>query len=338
MIRGVHMSVLYYLTGFTLVLLAIVDLIWTTLWVDGGTGPLSKRLAKGTWRISKKLSRGNKHVFSVVGPLILILTIASWAVLMWVGITLFFAGDPQSIVQTTFEGPITWYERFYFTGFTLFTLGVGDYSPQPGFWQIVTAFNSGMGILLLTLGASYVISVVGAVVQKRAFARTVTGLGLDSAEIVKLAWNDKDLFQLDLILMNLSSKITELCQQHQAYPLLHFYHCKNEEESSAVAVAILDEMLSIIEWGVTDEGVYNAVLIQEARASVDSFLGTLASAFIEEADTNPKKPILNELITLGIPTVTQATFEDCLDEDAPRRRKLLGAVQADYHSWPSGDK
>lgn len=332
------MSILYYLTGFSLVLLATVDLIWTTLWVDGGAGPLSKRLAKMTWSVFKKISRGNKHVFSVVGPLILTLTIASWAILMWVGLSVFFAGDPQSIVQTTFDGPITWYERFYFTGFTLFTLGVGDYSPQPGFWQIVTAFNSGMGIMLLTLGASYVISVIGAVVKKRAFARTVTGLGLESTEIIKLAWNDKDLFQLDLILMNVASKITDLCQQHQAYPLLHYYHCKKEEESSAVAVAILDDMLSIIEWGVTDKGVYNEVLIQEARASIDSFLDTLASAFIEEADTTPKNPILNELIALGIPTVTQATFEDYLDKAASRRRKLLGAVQADDHSWPSEDK
>lgn len=330
------MSVLFYISGFMLVLLATIDLIWTTLWVDGGAGPLSKRLARGIWRLMKKISGGNKHIFSAVGPLILILTIASWAILMWIGLTLFFAGDPQSIVQTTFEGPITWYERFYFTGFTLFTLGVGDYSPKPGFWQIVTAFNSGMGILLLTLGASYVISVVGAVVEKRDFARTVTGLGLHSTEIVKLAWNDKDLYQLDLILMNVSSKITKLCQQHQAYPLLHFYHSKNEEESSAVAVAILDETLSIIEWGVTDKKVYNAVLIQEARASIDSFLGTLASAFIEEADTNPKKPILNELIALGMPTVSQASFEESLKEAASRRRKLLGAVEADDHSWPSG--
>lgn len=332
------MSVLYYLAGGALVLLATVDLIWTTLWVDGGAGPLSKRLARITWRLTKSLSRGNKHIFSLVGPLILVLTIASWAVLLWVGLTLFFAGNPESIVQTTFEGPITWYERFYFTGFTLFTLGVGDYSPQPGFWQIVTAFNSGLGIMLLTLGASYVISVVGAVVNKRAFARTVTGLGLTSSDLVKLAWDGNNLYQLDLILMDLSSKITELCQQHQAYPLLHFYHSKKMAESSAVAVAILDETLSVIEWGIADDTLYNAVLVQEARSSVESFLGTLTSAFIEEADSEPERPDLKKLEAIDIPLVSQKAFKDTLDQAVHRRRKLLGAVQADYHDWPSSDE
>lgn len=332
------MAVLYYLAGGAIVLLATVDLIWTTLWVDGGTGPLSKPLARGTWWLTKSLSRGNKHIFSLVGPLILVLTITSWAVLLWVGLTLFFAGNPESIVQTTFEGPITWYERFYFTGFTLFTLGVGDYSPQPGFWQIVTAFNSGLGIMLLTLGASYVISVVGAVVNKRAFARTVTGLGLTSSDLVKLAWDGNDLYQLDLILMDLSSKITELCQQHQAYPLLHFYHSKKMTESSALAVAILDETLSVIEWGVGDATLYNTVLVKDARSSIESYLGTLTAAFIEEANTEPERPDLNDIKAKGIPFVSQDVFKDRLDQAAPRRRKLLGAVQADCHSWPCGDQ
>lgn len=331
------MSVLYYVSGAAFILLAVTDLIWTTLWVDGGAGPVSRRLAKGTWRLVKWASKGNTHFFSVVGPLILVMTIATWAALMWVGLTLFFTGDPQSIIQTTFTGPIQWYERFYFTGFTLFTLGVGDYSPQPGFWQVVTAFSSGMGIMLLTLGASYIISVVGAVVNKRAFARTVTGLGLTSSDIVKLAWDGEDLHQLDLILMNLSSKITELCQQHQAYPLLYFYHSQKMVESSVVAVALLDETLSVIEWGVADVTLYNTVLVKGARSSIGSYLETLTSAFIEEAHTEPIEPDIHAVKSTGIPFVSEEVFKGRLAQAAPRRRKLLGAVQADCHSWPSND-
>ena len=47
------MSYLYYTLGLGLTLFTIIDLIWTTLWVDGGAGPLSDRLTAFTWKSFK---------------------------------------------------------------------------------------------------------------------------------------------------------------------------------------------------------------------------------------------------------------------------------------------
>ena len=38
-------SILLYVSGVALILFTITDMIWTTLWVDGGAGPMSKRIA-----------------------------------------------------------------------------------------------------------------------------------------------------------------------------------------------------------------------------------------------------------------------------------------------------
>lgn len=333
--RGDEMtSILLYVSGVALILFTITDLIWTTLWVDRGAGPMSKRIARSTWKITRRISKNEKGLFNIIGPLILVLTLLSWVLLLWIGLTLFFSGDPESIVQTTFEGPVMWYERLYFTGFTLFTLGVGDYSPQPGFWQVITALNSGIGILFLTLGASYVISVVSAVVKKRALAQTVTGLGMDSSEVMRKSWSGEGFYQLDLFLMNASSQITELTQQHQAYPLLHYYHSQKPQESSAVGIAILDDVLTVVHHGLADKGTVNMMLICEARSSIETYLETMTSAFIEEAENEPPYPDWTDLKELKLPLVEEEEFSERIQKVSHRRRKLLGAVKADNHEWP----
>ncbi|EXJ23141.1 hypothetical protein ADIAL_1426 [Alkalibacterium sp. AK22] len=332
------MHILFYILGLSVTLLGVVDLIWTTLWVDGGAGPVSKRTARWTWTAVKRISGDKDGLFNIVGPLILIFTILSWVLLIWLGSALFFAGDPDSIIQTTFEGPVRWYERLYFTGFTLFTLGVGDYSPRPGFWQIVTAVNSGMGILLLTLGASYVISVIGAVVNKRALARTISGLGNSSTEIIKRAWNGENFYQLDQILMSISSQITQLTQQHQAYPLLHYYHCHQPADSSAVSISILDDVLTLMLSGMEGSDKINKALVYEARSSIGTYLETMTSAFIKEADETPPPPVIAELEGKELPLVTDDVFFERIENISKRRRQLLGAVHADNHSWPRQDR
>lgn len=328
------MRIVLFILGTSVTIFTVVDLIWTTLWIDGGAGPISKRIARVTWMMTKKISKNRKGLFNIVGPLILVFTLLSWVLLLWLGLTVLFSSDPNSIVKTTFDGPVMWYERVYFTGFSLFTLGIGDYSPQPGLWQIITAINSGMGILLLTLGASYTISVISAVVKKRAVARTITGLGENSTEIIQKAWNGEDFYQLDLFLMNVSSQITELTQQHQAYPLLHYYHSQKPDESSAVGIAILDDLLTILYYGLDDKSTVNMTLLNEARSSIGTYLEAMTSAFIKQAETVPPAPTLSNLKGESVPLVSEDTFSKQIDSISQRRKQLLGAVQADNHEWP----
>lgn len=330
------MSIIYYFLGFSLTLFVIVDLIWTALWVDGGAGPLSDRLTSSTWKLLKKLN--NKFLLNISGPLILSLTLLTWLLLIWAGVSLFFAGNPDSIINTTTNGSISWYERIYFSGFTLFTLGLGDYSPQPGFFQIVTALSSGIGMLLLTLGASYIISVISAVVQKRTLSRSISGLGDNSIELLKKAWNGKDFHQFDLLLSGINSQITQLTLQQQAFPLLQFYHSEDVEKTTAVAIGILDEALSILHFGLNDKSVVNSTLVDATRSSISTYLKTTEDGYgseVDDIESIPPAPDLSLFKDTTIPLINQKSFSKELESISTRRNKLLTLIKVDNHEWPN---
>lgn len=44
------MSYLLYVLGAAIIIVTLIDIIWTTLWVDGGAGWITDRLTTGIWR------------------------------------------------------------------------------------------------------------------------------------------------------------------------------------------------------------------------------------------------------------------------------------------------
>lgn len=204
---GSEMNIGYFTVGVVLLIAVIVDLFWTTLWVDRGAGPLSSRLTTWVWRGLKRVSSQHSGLLSLSGPLILLLTLGLWVGLLWGGWTFVFAGGENILIDTRDSGPITWTARIYFVAYTLFTMGNGDFTPAGGVWQLATALTTASGILFVTLSISYVLSIVGAVSVKRSFAASVTGLGTRSEAFVETGWNSEadDFHELDLPLNTLTS-------------------------------------------------------------------------------------------------------------------------------------
>ena len=220
----------------------------------------------------------------------------------------------------------------------MFTMGNGDYVPVGGVWQVATALTTASGMLLVTLAVSYVLSVLGAVAQKRSFAGTVQGFGTSGSDIVRSGWNGTDLHDLDLPLSSVAADASSLADKHKTYPILHYYHSQTRQNASAPAVAALDEALTLIRYGISQDSLYNGAVVENARSSVQSYLETLHKAFIQAADSAPPSPSLAPLRALGIPTVDDAEFAKALDELDHRRRRLLGVVRADAWHWPEEDR
>lgn len=328
------MSLLYLSLGTLLIALAVVDLLWTTLWVDGSAGPLSARLTTWLWHGLRSVGGRHSRTLSLAGPLMLMASLLMWVLLLWAGWTFLFAGGEGALIDTRDQEPVTWAGRIYFVAYTMFTMGNGDFSPKDGFWQVATGLTTASGMLFVTLAVSYVLSVLGAVAQKRSFASGVTGLGMQGAAFVAQGWNGEDFRTFDLPLSTLAAQLDRLADQHNTYPILHYYHSEKEMTASAVAVAVLDEALTLLRFGVPEAYRPNRVVLAGARASVASYLRTLNSAFIKPADHVPAPPEIGRLRAHGVPTVEDADFEAALRELDARRRKLLGMVRADVWSWP----
>jgi hypothetical protein len=332
------LELFYLVLGAGILLMAIIDILWTTLWVDGGSGPLSARLTTWTWRVLRRLGEQHSRALSLAGPLILTLTLVIWVGLIWTGWTFIFAAGEDALIPARSGVPVTWSGRFYFVAYSMFTMGNGDFYPPAGIWQIAAALTTASGMLFVTMGVSYVLSVLGAVAEKRSFASSLTGLGRDSETIVQLSWNGEDFEGLYLPLNSLTSELDLLANQHMAYPILHYYHSEQSDQASAMAVPIFDEAVTLLRYGVPEEMRPDEVLLENARSASDNYLKTLNEAFIEPADDVPPPPDLDRLRTAGLPMVSDEEFAVALEDVDERRRKLLGVVNADAWHWPQTEQ
>ncbi|WP_136718371.1 potassium channel family protein [Halorientalis salina] len=330
------MNVVPLLVGAVLLGVTVTDLLWTTLWVEGGAGPLTSRLMRGTWRALRAVSGRSQRILTVSGPIVLVLGLLVWIALFWVGWTLVFAGIENAIIGTGEPGPISWTERVYFVGSSLFTLGNGDFIPTDGIWQILTVLTTASGMLFITLIVSYVISVLDAVTQKRAFASDVSGLGQDGTTIVRTAWDGETFSGLELPLNSIAADVNELTTNHYAYPILHYFYTERRDYVTVLSIVALDEALTLLRFGVPEAERPSTVVIHSARASVGNYIDAVTSPFAHTAEQSPPPPDLDRLRKDDIPTVSDETFVESLTEITERRRQLRGIVDGDARDWPSG--
>lgn len=329
------MSPLYLVVGVIFLLSAVVDILWTTLWVEGRAGPLTSRLMSSTWKILKKVSGERPRVLSISGPLMLVLGLMMWIGLLWSGWTLLFAGGEETLIDTRNTGPISWTERFYFVGYTVFTMGNGDFTPNGGIWRIATAFTTASGMFFVTLSVTYVLNVLSAVTQKRSLASSIHGLGEQSTEIIETVWNGDSFQGLEVPLNLIAAQLDTLTANHKAYPILHYFYTPETSQAPTRNITVLDETLTLLRFGVATEHRPSKPTITQTRSSVQTYLDTLGSEFVEPASRSPPALDIEQLRERGIPTVSDGEFADSLKEVGDRRRHLLGLVESDARDWPN---
>lgn len=333
------MNVGLLILGLLLVVLSLLDALWTALWVDGGAGPLASRLTNVIWWVMKKLIRTKRNtLLSLAGPSIQTLTVFTWIGLLWLGWVILFSADANSLLysRTPETPPADLSGRVYFVAYTMSTMGNGDFYPNGDGWEIAASLTTFSGMFMLTLVVSFLLSVIGGVTTKRALASQITGLGKTSEEWVLNVWDGNGFSQLDLQLMSLSTQLGTLTEQQLAYPVLHRYHGASPQNDSAPAIAILDDALTLLHYGVQKPYRPAPSVLQSARETVRTYLTTLASASIYPAERVPPDPDLTTLRKAGIPVVSKVEFARSLDDLAHRRKLLLGLVERNSFKWPRG--
>lgn len=140
------MSPVYTVLGALVLGATFADLLWTTLWASEGAGPFTRRLMKLGWDAFRRVGGRRSRLLSLSGPAILVISLGAWFALLWVGWTLVFAGAEGALIDTRHPGSVSWGERFYFAGYSLFTLGNGGFAPQGNVWQIMTVLTTASGM------------------------------------------------------------------------------------------------------------------------------------------------------------------------------------------------
>ena len=307
------------------------------MWVDGNSAPLTSRLTTGIWKLFKFfLPKENNKLLSLAGPVILITTVVVWLLLIVLGWTLIFYSEPNALVVKSTNSIPDFSDTIWYVTYCMFTVGNGDFLPQGDFWQIISGVVAFTGMGMVTLSITYVLQVISAVNNKRAFSSEVTGIGKTAEKFVIRQWTGEDFGAFVLQLNSLSSQLTKLNEQHLSFPILHYYHAARVEKSQDVAIAILDDALSLIHFGI-EKDLPPETILASARQAIESFLITVQKAFIKPARNEPPKPNLSKLKEAGLPIVDNHKFYERLQNEEKRRKLILGLINNGAWHWPGSN-
>lgn len=328
------MPILMVLFGLSILILVLTDVLVTTLTMGGG-GPITGKLSSRLWRVALGVhKRGSNHrLLTIMGWVVAMGIPCLWMLFTWLGWTLLFSAYEEAVVNATTKVPAQIWERVYFTGYTLSTLGMGDYQPQGAVWQLATAIASANGFVLVTLEIAYLLPVISAVILKRQISLYIAALGGTPDEIILRAWNGTDFGQFDQHLIALTGMLTQMTESYLAYPILHYFHTVERSKAFVLSVVTLDDALTLLSYGVQEGQKPDRAALEPLRRASSAFLKTLRSAYIEPSSHNPPLPPLDRIRECGIPTKSDRQFWDDTKYVTHRRQLLLALVKHDGWTW-----
>ncbi|MFP8959172.1 potassium channel family protein [Streptomyces nanhaiensis] len=333
------MSLLVGVLGGALVVLVLADAVVTTLSMVTTTGPVSGRVARGVWRLflaaGTRSSRGGILRWS--GTCTLLATFLTWAVLLWAGWFLVFTAYESAVVASTTSTPAGGWDRVYFTGYTLFTLGIGDYIPDTAWAQVATVLASLSGLFLVTLSLTYLVQVIQAVVHKREVAEQIHALGQNARHFIAQGWTGSGFSSMfNQQLVSLTAPLLRLGEQHLAFPVVHYFHSVAPQKAPARAMATLGDALLLLDVGTASGSRPDPAAIGPLGRALDQVLENLRGQFFSPAKQEESRPVppLSVLRQVGVPTVGEEEYADRVRQYDGRRRAVQGFLHSD--GWRDG--
>jgi len=233
--------------GIVIYLLIVLDVIQTTLTLQGG-GWLTSRFSHFFWKGFLNISGkdGSSKFLSHAGYILLIAIVIIWVFALWSSMVLILYSNPGSIIQSSTKATAGLWEVIYYSGFTLSTLGVGDFIAAGNYWRLLTTIYSFTGLILLTMSVTYFIPVLSAVIDQQKLGIKLSTLGSTPQEIVLNSWNKKDFSRLTNKIDDISDSIIKYSQHHRTYPVIHYFHNPNQSNNVVLQLARLYEALIIL--------------------------------------------------------------------------------------------
>ncbi len=188
-----------------------------------------------------------EQLYSIYGPLSLLLLFALWALLLCSGYALIFFG-----LRVAFKDPLLqdhgslahFGSCIYVSGTTLFTLGMGDVTPATHIARLFTVLEAGTGLAFIALVIGYVPVLYGSFSQREVLVALLdarAGSPPTAAELLQRHSFDEGHEILRDLLADWERWFAEMLETHISYPLLCYYRSQHDNQSWLSAmVSILD--------------------------------------------------------------------------------------------------
>jgi hypothetical protein len=199
-----------------------------------------------------------EQIYSIYGPLSLLLLLFLWGLLLICGFGLFYFSVHVPLNDTVFVHPSSQWAQLgtdlYLSGTTLFTLGLGDVTPHSRLARAVVIAESGVGLGFVALVIGYL------PVLYQAFSRREVSVALldsragsppNAAELFRRHAFEGGQEALTALLVEWERWAAEILESHISYPILCYYRSQHDNQSWLSAlVSILDTcslMISVVE-------------------------------------------------------------------------------------------
>ncbi|PTX41719.1 ion channel [Christiangramia gaetbulicola] len=323
---------LFLIAGIILYFAIVIDILQTTLSMQGG-GWLTSRFAHFFWKLFLKISgnNGRSKILSRTGYILLISIVLIWVFFLWMSLVLIFSGYPGAIIDSTTKIPANFWQIVYYSGYSLSTLGMGDYVASADIWRIVTSIYSFTGLILLTMSVTYFIPVLSAVIDQRKLGITLSTLGSTPEEIIISCWNGENFDPLLKKVDKISDSIIKYSQQHRAYPVIHYFHNNKEKNAVILQLARLYEALLIISFEVKVEYRPGYENLKPLFVAYDNYFEVIAEVtHIDPVNSEPSFSGTNKLSERKMLTQDSNDYS----EEISRNRKLFKTlIEQDGWKW-----
>jgi hypothetical protein len=329
------MHILYGIAGIFLIMMVLRDLITTTLSFQGA-GRITRFISEKIWRLFLRASnrKGTSKLLDHVGYLNMVVIILTWVVGMWLGAFLLLLTDPLSVLDSSTNVAATTWEKLYFSGYTLSTLGNGDFKPGSTIWDIITNLLAFSGLAFITVSITYIMPVLSAVILQVKLSVFINCMGDTPQQILINGWDGKNFDRLLKHDAEISNAVIQHSENHKAYPIIHYFHNSTLKKSIIPSLAMLDEAISMLMHVVAEHARPDQKDLSLLRGSLDFYMEVLKQDQKIETDALPAPPDWSELVQQGIPLKKDNLEAFNTYETLNKRRRILAhLLQEDGWDW-----
>ena len=255
------MRVAGLLLGLSFCFGVILDAFQTIILPRRPTGRfrITRLFYLATWRpwVASANLTGNakvrEQIYSVYGPMSLLLLLGLWALLLVSGFGLiyFALGTPFSDAMNGHRSSLTnLHTDLYVSGTTLFTLGLGDVMPQNLLVRALTVVEAGTGLGFVALVIGYVPVLYQAFSHREVSVAMLDGRAGSpptATELLRRHAYQGGEAELIGLLAEWERWSAEILESHISYPILCYYRSQHDNQSWLSAlVSVLDACALLI--------------------------------------------------------------------------------------------
>lgn len=330
------MDLVYLTLGILAVVLTVTDILKTTLSSNGG-GMITNAVGRSIWNLFFLASRHNAraHILNYTGVSALVAVLVAWVCGLWLGLFFMLMGDPNSIVSSSRElyaGPL---EKFYYAGFSLSTLGVGDYKASSNVWRVVTSVSAFAGLVLITTSVTYFLQVLSAVSLQSKISLYVHSMGSTPQAVLQNNWNGKDLNSFADASDELISMLIQHTLHHHSFPVLHYFHNTDPALSFKRSIVQFAEAYLLLRHAVNGELVVDQAKLLRIGNVLDAYIATVQDGYVGQSNIGKLPlPDLKSLQEHGLPVFDIAKVKEAFIVKEFQKREMLKALlMQDGWTW-----